>query len=368
VRIILSGGGTGGHIYPALAIASELKQRLPDVELLYIGTERGLESKIVPARGITFNTIDVSGIDRSSMLKASKSMIKFPASFFQARSIIKEFQPDIIVGTGGYVSFPIVLAGTFFGIKTIIHEQNAFPGLANRNLAKRVDRVLLTFEEANQYLSGNNIKVTGLPVRKEIMTANRATAKKNLGLDDKRFTLLAFGGSLGAMSINRAMLDFIDRSRDEALQIIWLTGQSAFEAMQAELEKRLDLKKMRCKLSMLPYLYTMEDALAAADLAVSRAGASTVCELEVLGLPAILVPYPYAADNHQEKNARALVEKNAALMVIDEFLDGYTLYQKVQELKNRPEQLHAMGQNMRKEAKPDALKEIVDEILGLVNS
>ncbi len=367
MRIILSGGGTGGHIYPALAIASELKHRDPAVEILYVGTKKGLESKIVPASGITFKTIDVSGIDRTSMLKASKSLIKFPTSFFEARSIIKEFQPDIIIGTGGYVSFPIVLAGTFLGIKTIIHEQNAMPGLANRNLAKRVDRILLTFEEAKQHLSGQNTKVTGLPVRKEILTVNRESARKNMGLDKQIFTLLAFGGSLGAMTINRAMLDFIERSRADAIQIIWITGQSAYQEMQEELEKGLDLSKMSCRVSLYPYLYNMEEALAAADLAVCRAGASTVCELEALGLPAILIPYPYAADNHQEKNARALVDKNAALLVIDEFLDGYTLYEKVQELRKKPEQLQQMGQNMLKESKPQALKEIVDEIIGLVN-
>lgn len=368
MRVILSGGGTGGHIYPALAIASELKQRVADVEILYVGTAKGMESKIVPASGITFKTIDISGIDRSSMLKASKSMIKFPASFFQARTIIKEFQPDVIVGTGGYVSFPIVLAGTFFGVKTIIHEQNAIPGLANRNLAKRVDRVLLTFEEASQNLPAQKTRVTGLPVRQEIMSVDRGQARKNLGLDEKTFTLLAFGGSLGAMSINRAMLDYIDRSRDETLQIIWITGQSSYQSMQDELDRRFDRNKMRCHLSMLPYMYNMQEALAAADLAVCRAGAGTVCELQALGLPAILVPYPFATDNHQEKNARALVDKNAACMVIDEFLDGYTLYQKVQELRNKPQQLKQMGQNMQKEAKPHALKDIVDEIIGLVNS
>lgn len=365
MKIILSGGGTGGHIYPALAIASELKNRIPTVELLYVGTEKGLESKIVPASGLAFRTLDVSGIDRSSMLKASRSMIKFPTSFFQARAMIKDFQPDIIVGTGGYVSFPIVLAGTFFGVKTIIHEQNAIPGLANRQLAKRVDRVLLTFAEAGYYLDNQNAKVCGMPVRKEIMSVDREQARQKLGFNKEIFTLLAFGGSLGAMTINRSMLDFIERSRDEAMQIIWITGQSAYEEMQEQLTGRLDLKSLRSQISILPYMYNIEEALATADLAVCRAGASTVCELEILGLPAILVPYPYAAENHQEKNAQALVKKNAARMVIDEFLDGYTLYQKVQDLIKHPEQLKQMEQNMLKEAKPDALREIVDEILLL---
>lgn len=368
MRVILTGGGTGGHIYPALAIAAELRNRDEAVELLYVGTAKGMESKIVPSSDIAFKSIDISGIDRSSMLKASKSMIKFPTSFFQARTIIKEFQPDIIVGTGGYVSFPVVLAGTFWGVKTIIHEQNAWPGLANRNLAKRVDRVLLTFPEAASHLPDHNLKVTGLPVRKKIMTVDKEEARQNLGLDKNLFTLVVFGGSLGAMTINQAMLDYLDYSRAEELQIVWITGERAYQEMQEELERRLDKSKMRVRLTMFPYMYNIEEALAVADLAVCRAGAGTVCELSILGLPAILVPYPYAADNHQEKNARALVDKNAALMVIDEFFDGYTLYQKVQEIRNNPQQLKQMGQNMLKEAKPNALNDIVDEIISLASS
>lgn len=367
MKIIISGGGTGGHIYPALAIAGELRERLPEVQLLYVGTPAGMESRIVPEAGIAYQSLDVSGINRTSMLKAGKSVVKFPNSFFQARKIIKEFNPDIIVGTGGYVSFPIVLAGTFMGVKTAIHEQNAYPGLANRNLAKRVDRILLTFPEAGQYLNTdkNKIKITGLPVRKEMMRVDKQQARRTLGLDTDLLTLLAFGGSLGAKTINDAMLDFIDRSRHQGLQIIWITGETAYEQMQEKLAEKFDLKTIRPRITVFPYLNNMEQAIGAADLAVCRAGASTVSELEVVGLPAILVPYPFAADNHQEKNARALTVKNAAYLVIDEFFDGNELNKKVQELLKQPEKLKIMGQNMLKEAKPNALKEIVDEILKL---
>jgi len=365
MKVILSGGGTGGHIYPALAIAGELKERLPEVQLLYVGTPAGMESRIVPEAGLAYASLDVSGIDRTSMLKASKSIVKFPNSFFQARNIIKDFEPDIIVGTGGYVSFPIVLAGTFMGIKTIIHEQNAYPGLANRNLAKRVDRVLLTFPEASQYLDSENIKITGLPVRKQMMHTDKQQSRQSLGLDQNLFTILAFGGSLGAKTINNALLDFIDRSRGEKLQIIWITGEAAYEEIQEKLTEKYDLKTIRPQITLLPYMNNMEQAMGAADLAVCRAGASTVSELEVIGLPAILVPFPFAANNHQEKNARALVDKNAAYLVIDEFFDGTELHKKIQEIQKQPEKLRIMGQNMLKEAKPNALKEIADEILKL---
>ncbi len=363
MKIILSGGGTGGHIYPALAIASEIKRRDPAVELLYVGTERGLESKIVPPSGIPFKTIDISGIDRSSMLKASKALIKFPFSFFQARDIIKDFKPDIIVGTGGYVSYPIVLAGTFMDVRTLIHEQNAIPGLANRNLARRVDCVLLTFEEARKYLDAKCIKLTGLPVRQEILTIDRKKAKA--GAEGNKFKLLAFGGSLGAASINQAMLQLVERYRNEEMGIIWIAGQAGYDDIKEALEKKVDTKSLQCTIKILPYMYNIEEALAVADLAVCRAGASTVCELEVLGLPAIFVPYPYAAENHQEKNARALVDKKAALMIIDEFLDGDTLYKKIEELRNEKQKLPEMGQNMIKEARPNALRDIVDEILAV---
>jgi UDP-N-acetylglucosamine--N-acetylmuramyl-(pentapeptide) pyrophosphoryl-undecaprenol N-acetylglucosamine transferase len=362
MRIILSGGGTGGHIYPALAIASEIKRRNPAAELLYVGTERGLESKIVPPTGIAFKTIDISGIDRSSMIKASKALIKFPFSFFQARDIIKNFKPDIIVGTGGYVSYPVVLAGTFMDVKTLIHEQNAIPGLANRNLARRVDCVLLTFEEARKYLDAKCIKLTGLPVREEILTIDRTKAKS--GAEGNTFKLLAFGGSLGSATINQAMLQLVERYRNEHIGIIWIAGQAGYEDMREALEKKVYTKSLTCSVNILPYMYNIEEALAVADLVICRAGASTVCELEVLGLPAILVPYPYAAENHQEKNARALVDKNAALMIIDEFLDGDILYKKIEELRNEKQKLQEMGQNMIKEARPNALSDIVDEILG----
>jgi UDP-N-acetylglucosamine--N-acetylmuramyl-(pentapeptide) pyrophosphoryl-undecaprenol N-acetylglucosamine transferase len=361
MKIIFTGGGTGGHIYPALAIASELKQRIPSTELLYVGTQKGLESKIVPQSGIPFKTIDISGIDRSSMIKASKALIKFPFSFFQARDIIKEFKPDVIIGTGGYVSFPVVLAGTYMKTRTIIHEQNAIPGLANRNLAKRVDCVLLTFTDAKKYLDTTNTKITGMPVRREILALHR---KKFISeAAHERFTLLAFGGSLGAASINQAMLEVVERYRNEDIQIIWITGQSGYEDITTILSKRVNLQSLKCSLKILPYMYNIEEALALADLAVCRAGASTVCELELLGLPAIFIPYPYAAENHQEKNARVLVDKQAAEMVIDEFLNGDSLYKKIEGLRNNRQKLMEMGQNMLNEAKPHALNEIIDEIL-----
>ncbi|NLJ71390.1 MAG: undecaprenyldiphospho-muramoylpentapeptide beta-N-acetylglucosaminyltransferase [Syntrophomonadaceae bacterium] len=362
MRLILSGGGTGGHIYPALAIAEGVKRVLPTTEILYIGTEKGLESNIVPKAGYNFATINIAGLDRTSMLKASQALMKVPKGFLEAREIIKNFKPDVVVGTGGYVSFPVLYSATFFACKTIIHEQNAIAGLANRHLAKKVDYTLLTFPEAKATMKAKRPILTGLPVRPEILNIKRHTAKSKLGLDDN-FTLLAFGGSRGAASINRSMIYLIDRYRnDNKLQIIWITGENNYEGIHESLEAKIGHDNIKCKLLLYPYMYNIEEALAAADLAICRAGASTVAELTILGLPAILIPYPYAAENHQEKNARALMDKNAAEMVIDEFLDGDTLYRKVNYLLSNEAVLKNMKNNLLKEARPDALERIVEII------
>lgn len=361
MNIIVSGGGTGGHIYPALAIIREIQDRVPSARILYVGTKKGLEHSLVPQQGIPFQAIEIQGLNRSSPIKAVRSILKVPASFGQAKKIIRDFRPDVIVGTGGYVSFPIVLAGTFLGIKTCIHEQNAFPGLTNRSLAKRVDLLMLTFPEALERLKARRVEITGLPVRKEILAlAGRLPAEKTAD----PFTLLAFGGSLGAASINQAILDLIKYYRETPdIRIIWITGKGNYEAMQTELSKLNAAPSYQCKVEIMPYHDHIEEVMATADLAVCRAGASTVSELAVLGLPAILIPYPFAAENHQEKNAQALVEKNAAEMVIDARLDGDTLYHKVENLRLNPEFLSAMSENMRAGAKPDALTRIVDLIL-----
>jgi UDP-N-acetylglucosamine--N-acetylmuramyl-(pentapeptide) pyrophosphoryl-undecaprenol N-acetylglucosamine transferase len=363
MKIIISGGGTGGHIYPAIAIAQEIKDRLPQVQILYVGTREGMESKIVPRAGLDFKTIDITGINRSSLIKATKSLTKMPRSFFQGWEVVRNYRPDIVIGTGGYVSFPVVLAATFIDCKTYIHEQNALPGLANRNLARRVDCVMLTFPEAQKHLSAKVIKVTGLPVRQDILNVDAGEARKKLGLKEDKFTLLVFGGSRGAMSINQAMVDALPRLQNEDIQIIWLTGENGYEEIKNSLADKVNLHKMKCNLIISPYMNNMNEALVVSDLAVCRAGASTLSELAVMGLPAILIPYPYAAENHQEMNARALLQKKAATMVIDEFLDGDTLYQRLSELMFDPQRLKQMSNNMKQQARPNALIDIVDIIL-----
>lgn len=364
MKMIFTGGGTGGHIYPALAIAEGIKERIPEAELLYVGTAQGMESSIVPRSGIDFKTIDISGIDRSSMIKASRSIAKLPRSFFQGWEVVRQFHPDIILGTGGYVSFPVVLAGTIIpNCRTFIHEQNAVLGLANRNLARRVNGVMLTFEEAAAGLKGPLVKVTGLPVRKDVFRVDRVQARRALGINEDSFTLLAFGGSQGAASINRAMIDFMVRCQNEDMQVIWMAGKDNVDEIKHILHDNIDVDRMHCRLQLLPYIHNMPEVMAAADMAVCRAGASTLSELTILGLPAILVPYPYAAENHQEQNARALSAKKAVEMIIDEFLNGDTLYNKVMEFKKSPGRLSEMRSSLKRESHPNALNDILDIIL-----
>ncbi|MGE5544179.1 MAG: undecaprenyldiphospho-muramoylpentapeptide beta-N-acetylglucosaminyltransferase, partial [Bacillota bacterium] len=308
MRVIMAGGGTGGHIYPALAIARGLVKKWPETNIIFVGTKNGMEQDIIPESGFELRTISAQGLNRSSLIKAATSALKVPVGFWQARTLIKGFNPDIVIGTGGYVSYPVVLAASLLQIKTIIHEQNAYPGLANRALAKRVKRILLTFPEAAAHFPEETTRVTGLPVRPEIMTANRREAAAFFALKEDRFTLVVVGGSRGALRINQAMDGLMQQLSADGVQLIWITGEQHFET----LSKSRFSSTIPDNVRIYPYLFNMELALAMADLVVCRAGAATLSELAVRGIPAILVPYPYAAENHQEKNARYLEKRGAA--------------------------------------------------------
>lgn len=358
MRVVLAGGGTGGHVYPALAIGQGILKKWPGSELIFVGTSHGLESTIVPETGLELKTISAQGLDRSSMIKAVGSALKVPIGFWQARSIIKDFAPDIVIGTGGYVSYPVVMAGSIMGCKTIIHEQNALPGLANRALAKRADYVLLTFREAQEFLQVERVKITGLPVRPDIALADRSDAYRFFDLPEDRFTILAVGGSRGAVSINRAMSGLVTKYLNTEVQIIWITGDQNYQ----ETVQSFGENGIPGNVRLYPFIFDMAKALAAADLVVCRAGAATIAELAVRGVPAILVPYPYAAENHQEKNARSLEKKGAALTIVDEFLDKNSLYAKIEELRNNKFRLLRMAQIMKEEGHPNALQDILSVI------
>ncbi len=370
MRAIITGGGTGGHIYPALAIAKGLKERYPGIEILYVGTNRGLESDIVPKEGYAFEKINVAGFERRLSLKNFKVLWQAGGGLVKAMNIVRRFKPDVAVGTGGYVTGPVMMACALFKVPTLIHEQNALPGVTNRILSRMVSRVAVTFEDSVKHFpKGARIKVTGLPVRPEIFQVAKEEAYSRLGIAPNKPVLLVFGGSRGARKINNAMVKVVEElQNDEGIQIIHATGQAGHKEYLNMLQARgISLVNIG-NITTVPYLYNMQDALNVADLVVCRAGAATLAELTALGLPSILVPYPYAAENHQEHNARALAERGAAVMINDAELTGDVLLEHIKQLLSSPQALHRMAEESLKLGKPQALEDILELIDHLLNN
>ncbi|MGE5453584.1 MAG: undecaprenyldiphospho-muramoylpentapeptide beta-N-acetylglucosaminyltransferase [Methylocystaceae bacterium] len=358
MRLLISGGGTGGHIYPALALAEGLKQAIPDSEFLFVGAQGGLEEKIVPAAGYRLKTLNISGLDRRSPRKAIASVFKIPSALREARRLVKELKPDVVVGTGGYASFPVLYAASRQGIPTAIHEQNAYPGIVNRFLASRVDLVMLTFAEAGDRLKAKRLVTTGLPVREAVLKASEKRRNHKNSRENQVFTLLAFGGSLGAQVINQAVWELVSKLPED-FRVIWVTGRATYNEWQ---EKLQSIPGLGGQVDIHPYLDDIEIAMAASSLALCRAGASTLAELTIMGLPALLIPYPHAAENHQEKNARALETAGGAHVIINAELNGQRLMDEILAVKS---QLGAMALAMRAQSTPNARQQMVALISDL---
>lgn len=367
VRIIITGGGTGGHIYPALAIAQGLKNKIPGAEVLYVGTKKGLEADIVPKSGLPFQTIDVEGLVRPFSHRTLLSLMKAFKGSLEGRKIIQGFKPDVVVGTGGYVCGPLVFSAATQGIPTLIHEQNAFPGLTNRILARFVKHVCVTFEDATAYFPRRkNITLTGLPVREEIITRKRNIGLKNLGLAEDKLTVVVTGGSRGARSLNYAMGTVYQKYMfDKTMQFYHITGQAGYqESLKFYQENSIDVSR-NDSIKIVPYLYQMEDALASADIIIGRAGASFLSEIMIRGIPSILVPYPFAAANHQEHNARAMEKRGAAKVILDQNLEEGKLLPVLENvIKDRALRCR-MGAASKEMGKVSALEDIIKIIVGL---
>lgn len=369
MRLLITGGGTGGHIYPALAIAQGLLDRHKGSNVLYVGTKQGLEADIVPKAGLEFRTVTVQGMPR----KLSPTMLTFGLKLFkglaEARSTIREYKPDLVVGTGGYVCGPVVMLAALSGVPTLIHEQNALPGVANKLLARVVRLVAVTFQEAEKYFPrGTKFRHTGLPVRAEILKVDRLEAFARLGLNPEKPLIVVTGGSRGARSLNKAMVQAYGRlASRENIQILHLTGQQLYqETLDALTSGGINWMNTG-NISIKPYLYNMEDALAAADLMICRAGATTLAEITAKGIPSILIPYPLAAENHQEHNARALEQQGAALVIKDSDLDGDKMAALIGELFADKSRLETMAAASLSIGRPQALADILDcmdEICG----
>ncbi len=365
MKIIIAGGGTGGHLYPALAIASEFKARDSSNELLFVGTLRGLEQKVVPKEGFNIQFIKVEGIVNVGLFKLLKSLMTIPKGLIQSRAILETFDPHVVIGVGGYASGPVLAMASWMGFPTMIHEQNAVPGLTNRLLGNFfVDTVAVTYPDSRQRFRNDKTFLTGNPVRASITSGDRQTAMKALGLDENLFTVFVLGGSRGAHSLNVAMVDalklFSDTGMKKKIQVIHQTGK----ADESEVKEKY--RQLCAQGIVTNYLYDMQLAYAAADIVICRAGASTLAELSACGKASVLVPYPYAARNHQEVNARKLLDMGACRMILDKDISGTSLAACITDLYENPKEVASMERASRSLVKPDSAKRVVELAYELI--
>lgn len=370
-KILFATGGTGGHINPALAVAGYIKENYPNAEILFVGTADRMEAQLVPAAGYDFKTIEIQGFSRELNLSGLKynliTIKKLLKSEGQAKKIIAEFNPDVVIGFGGYVSGPVLSVAARMGIPTAVHEQNAFPGVTNKSLAKKVDVVMLTAPEAEKLLKPKNpCVVTGLPIRGEIITANKEFARAEMKLDSRPL-ILSMGGSLGARAINEAVKYLIlNRYEKKDCYYLHATGKAG-AAMIDDIDKEIDLGA-NPQIMLREYINDMDRCLAAADLVVCRAGASSLSEIQALGKPSILVPYPYAAENHQFYNAKTMSDRDAAILIEEKDFTGERLLSEVERLISEPNRLKIMGENAKAMAIVDASQRITECICKIIKN
>ncbi len=372
MRVLLAGGGTAGHINPALAIAGYIKEQEPDARFLFIGNRDGMEQRLVSQAGFPIKSVVISGFRRSfapkEIVHNFKTVYYSFVSKSAAKKIIREFDPDICIGTGGYVSGPVILAACDMGYPAVIHEQNAYPGVTNKMLAGRVSRVMLANDDARpRFTDKARFVLTGNPIRPSILSTKHAEAKRRLGLDDSKPVILSFGGSLGAKRINEAMAELIARSaKDQKYYHIHAYGQNGTWMPDLLKEKGVDLD--RCdNLDIRQYIDNMNECLAACDLVISRAGAITLSEIQAKGRPAVLIPSPNVTENHQYHNAMSMVKKKAAKLIEEKELDGRSLIKTVDSILKDPAVLAEYRKNVQSLAITDANERIyrtVKEVLA----
>ena len=357
MRVLFAGGGTGGHINPAISIADYIKERENNFDALFIGTKRGLETKLVPKAGYDIEYIDVVGFDRRNLLKNFKVLKKLSESRKKCVKILKEFKPDVVVLTGGYVSGPVAMAAHKLGIPAIIHEQNVYPGLTVKGSVKYVDYIAVSFSETLELIKNKKKCVlTGNPVRTQILTADKDKARKELGLSEKPFVLI-FGGSLGAQKINENVVAIIEKlAKENKIELLFGTGERNYNEILENI-KNIDLPG---NFKIVPYIDNMHIVMAAADVVVARSGAITVSELAVLNKPSILIPSPNVVRNHQEQNARALENVGGAKVLLESDLTPDSLYDAINTIANDKAKLLDMSKNLKSVACPDALDKLYD--------
>jgi len=363
-KVIIAGGGTGGHLYPALALVQEIENRFQHCDVLFIGTARGIEAKVLPQLGYNLKLIAAKGFERKFSLKNLLLPFYVIFSFIQCAITIISFKPHVVIGTGGYVSAPALFIAALLRFPTLIQEQNSYPGISTRILSRFVDQVHVSFENSvNFFKNKQKVYVSGNPIRSNLKAANKKDAANKMGIDVQKKTLLIFGGSQGAHSINMAGLNIVDKLIEQTdWQIVWGSGERDYQQVNER------CRNYGSRVFVKSYISDMASAYAVTDLVVSRAGASTLAELQVCGLPAILVPYPFATAGHQEANARALVAQQAAKMVLDKELNTELFLTTILDLMRNEQQRKNLGENLTALAKPNAAKHIIEKMVEYVES
>lgn len=366
MKVIIAAAGTGGHINPGIAIANKIKEKEPNSEIVFIGTNRGLENDLVPRAGYKLKTIQAYGFNRKISLDNFKKMYKTFRSIGEAKKIIQEFKPDVMIGTGGYICVPVGMAAKKEKVPIVLHESNAFPGVAIKMLAKKAETILLGFEDAKKRIpNAKKIVVTGTPtkVKKlEISDNQRVQLIGQLGLQENLPVVLCFGGSQGAQSINESLIQIIKKQKNANYQIIWAAGPAQYEQVKESLKDcNMDIEHLD-KIKIVPYIYNMQEIMNVVDLVVCRSGAMTITEISNVGKPAIFIPFPFATENHQEYNARVLEKVDAAKIILDKNLTADLLNDMIEDLVKDKESLQKMGERAKSISIENVEERIYQEI------
>jgi len=362
MKIVIAGGGTGGHLFPGIAVAEELKRRDASTEVIFLGTEHGIEASIVPREGYPIRYLRSEGVVGKSLMKKVRAGMKAVVSVHDSYTLLKQLRPDAVIGLGGYASFGPLLAASLMSMPTVVMEQNSMPGLANRVLGRIADMICATYHESISFFAKDKTYITGNPVRQGILNASRESAYELFGLERGKFTVFVFGGSLGARKINSVVCGAFTYVNDirEKIQFLHQTGKNDYDAVR-ETYRKWDFKG-----TVTSFIHQMAEAYAVADLVISRAGATTLAELTAVGRPAILIPYPYAAGNHQELNAQRLAEMGAARVILDHELDSEALAKVIRDLYEDAGTRSEMQRSSRSLGKPDAAQKVVDIVMSLI--
>jgi UDP-N-acetylglucosamine--N-acetylmuramyl-(pentapeptide) pyrophosphoryl-undecaprenol N-acetylglucosamine transferase len=357
-KFILSGGGTGGHIYPAIAIANELKSRFPDAKFLFVGAQDKMEMQKVPQAGYPIQGLWIAGLQRRLTFDNALFPVKLLSSLLKSRNIIKQFQPDLVIGTGGFASGPLLQMANSAGIPTLIQEQNSFPGITNKLLSKKANAICVAYENLERFFPKNKMVLTGNPVRQDLIDVESKGAEglAHFNLDPNKRTILVLGGSLGARRLNQLIEKELEFFASQNVQLLWQCGKLYFEEYQ---------KYHSNDVQVMAFIERMDLVYAAADIVISRAGASSVSELCIVGKPVVFIPSPNVAEDHQTKNAKSIADKNGAILIRESELDA-TFESTFSDLIGNESKQHELSQNIKNLALPNATKAIVEEIIKLI--